>query len=175
MFCSSSSWFILFFGLQNVLSQQTTTVTLMDWGYSGQPASVITADDAATTYSFFCPPDNTVGCATEVRITAVGGPSTAAVTVSEDSGSVSYEYACDITSSTTGRCTHEAASGGVFVSTVYPLDPSDITWIPIVATAGVENLQPGTASATATAPATLPTSGATPTSTITNTLSSQGT
>ncbi|KAJ9667484.1 hypothetical protein H2201_002353, partial [Coniosporium apollinis] len=50
---------------------KTTTVTLMDWGYDGQPASVIIADATATTYEIDCPPDNTVGCVQDQRVIAV--------------------------------------------------------------------------------------------------------
>ncbi|EON62695.1 hypothetical protein W97_01919 [Coniosporium apollinis CBS 100218] len=173
-----ASWFhrltFLLLCIQSAVSQQSQTVSLLDLGISGLVASVITADATATTYKLDCPSNDPTNCGYESgytpTVTAVGGPSTAAMTDKAviSGTSVAYTYACDVTNSesgtASGSCSYTGTSGGVTATTTGSLSARD-TYIPIVVTAGLEKLlndQGASSSPTPTGSATAQTSVSSP-------------
>jgi len=128
----------------------TTTVSLL-FGNTDDGYSVLSANADATTYLKM----STAIC-TEIRscttldiltVTAIGGPSTAAETVS--GSGVFQDVACKLTTSAKqGVCTFTVSSAGQpALTTVTTLVPSDFAFTVVTVTAGVEKLAAATTTA----------------------------
>ncbi|KAK3322940.1 hypothetical protein B0H66DRAFT_620933 [Apodospora peruviana] len=130
----------------------TTVVTLFLYTYDERlAASVVRADETATTYSLGCPPsdpgpeiclDYGHGIPT---ITIVGGPSTAAETLVGGPDGPTLRINCDVTATAPsygGRCNRVDRSGALSFSTDFDIATAVefASFYPITVTAGLEKL-----------------------------------
>lgn len=138
------------------LAQSTTTVSLWVAGADQQSlvASVVAVDATATTYMVTCPSSvssDDCGFPSPVALTEGANFYAATLTVTEDDASVAVAERCTKTGSS-AVCTDiytavgSASAGTVTALTtltstsISTLDPSEITSMPVVVTAGAEKL-----------------------------------
>jgi len=124
-------------------TEASTTVTLFHtvWDVN-LAASVVTADATATTYTLGCPKSDSSYCgyaSTGVpTLTAVGGPSTAAQTLSFADLDLEIVVTCKLSAPTAGICVISEHSGTLTTTLTRNADPGDFG--PVRVTAGLEKL-----------------------------------
>ncbi|KAK4999052.1 hypothetical protein LTR66_001826 [Elasticomyces elasticus] len=156
-------------------ARQTLSLFLLDTNETALVASVVTANPTETAFAIGCAPGiATSDCAYAPTVTITEGYDAAAATsyyrvsavldgTATDGGAITASAYCSVGGTTSASCTGSAGTD-VFNAT---LAATDVTFFPVVITAGQEKLAAATATASTTATTTTTTTsdgGATSTS-----------